>query len=125
MLSYCSYRAQLEKVAELEREKQRLKDHTSSLEAQIVLKVRAVKEAEGRIEQMEEKHKEVGTCTCCIRYTMHIYMYMYLVQMDMHCVFARLNSLRTNSRKAETQDLKCLRLIHQHLSTHVYRIFMW
>ena len=58
---YLSYKAQLEKVAELEREKQQLKDRASSLEAQLILKKRAVKEVEGRIEQVEEKHKEVGT----------------------------------------------------------------
>ena len=68
VLSHSSYRAQLEKVAELEKEKQRLKDHASSLEDQLVLKGRAVKEAEGRIEQVEEKHKEVT-----VRQRVHIY----------------------------------------------------
>ena len=46
-------------MAELEREKQQMKDHTYSLEAQLVLKGRAVKGAEGRIEEAELKHKEV------------------------------------------------------------------
>lgn len=56
----------------LEKEKKQLKDRANSLEAQVVLKGRAVKEVEGVIEQVEQKHKEVGTihftsCTCiCI-----------------------------------------------------------
>ena len=53
----------MEKLAELEREKQRLKDRASSFEAQLVLKGRAVKEVEGRIEQVEEKHKEAVSYT--------------------------------------------------------------
>ena len=50
----------------LEKEKRQLKDRANSLEAQLVLKGRAVKEVDGRIEQMEQKHKEV--CTTCRRY---------------------------------------------------------
>ena len=61
----------MEKLAELEREKQRLKDRASSFEAQLVLKGRAVKEVEGRIEQVEEKHKEVCTCSCTYMYTVY------------------------------------------------------
>ena len=58
----------------LEKEKKQLKDRANSLEAQLVLKGRAVKEVEGMIEQVEQKHKEVGpthftscTCTCMPR----------------------------------------------------------
>ena len=56
----------------LEKEKRQLKDRANSLEAQLVLKGRAVKEVEGRIEQTEQKHKKVGT-TCCmyIMYKVH------------------------------------------------------
>ena len=57
---YLSYRTQLEKMAELEREKQQMKDRSFSLEAQLILKGRAVKEVEGRIDQIELKHKEVN-----------------------------------------------------------------
>ena len=44
----------------LEKEKRQLKDRANSLEAQLVLKGRAVKEVEGMIEQVEQKHKEVS-----------------------------------------------------------------
>ena len=57
---YSSFKAQLEKLAVLEKEKRQLKDRANSMEAQLVLKGRAVKEVEGRIEQVEEKHKKVG-----------------------------------------------------------------
>ena len=60
----CSFKAQLEKMAGLEREKQQMRDRAYSLEAQLVLKSRAVKEAEGRIEETELKQKGVCTCTC-------------------------------------------------------------
>ena len=64
----CSFKAQLEKIAGLEREKQQMRDRAYSLEAQLVLKGRAVKEAEGRIEEAELKQKEVctRTCTCTV-----------------------------------------------------------
>ena len=64
-LSNC--RAQLEEVAVLEKEKRELKEHANSLEAQLLLKGRVVKEMEGRMEQVEEKHKEVGTHCYCHR----------------------------------------------------------
>ena len=51
----------------LEKEKRQLKDQANSLEAQLVLKGRAVKEVEGMIEQVEQKHKEVST-------TYYVYM---------------------------------------------------
>ena len=63
---YSSFKAQLEKLAVLEKEKRQLKDRANSMEAQLVLKGRAVKEVEGRIEQVEEKHKKVGITNCII-----------------------------------------------------------
>ena len=60
-------RAQLEEVAVLEKEKRELKELANSLEAQLVLKGRVVKEMEGRMEQVEEKHKEVGIHCYCRR----------------------------------------------------------
>ena len=62
----CSFKAQLEKIAGLEREKQQMRDRSYSLEAQLVLKGRAVKEAEGRIEETELKQKKVCTFTCTV-----------------------------------------------------------
>jgi hypothetical protein len=81
ILNFSSYKVQLEKLAVLEKEKKQLKDRANSLEAQLVLKGRAVKEVEGMIEQVEQKHKEVGTVYFYYTYH-HTYTYVYA-----YCVY--------------------------------------
>jgi hypothetical protein len=80
ILNFSSYKVQLEKLAVLEKEKKQLKDRANSLEAQLVLKGRAVKEVEGMIEQVEQKHKEVGTVYFTAHTIIHVHvLYAYLV----------------------------------------------
>lgn len=78
VLIFSSYKAQLEKLAVLEKEKRQLKDRANSLEAQLVLKGRAVKEVEGMIEQVEEKHKEVGITKGLLSHYTCIYVLLKL-----------------------------------------------
>ena len=68
-------------MAELEREKQKMKDRSFSLEAQLILKGRAVKEVEGRIDQNELKHKEVSILLCLSA------IWVVHGHVNVHCVF--------------------------------------
>ena len=86
VLIFSSYKALLEKLAVLEKEKRQLKDRANSLEAQLALKGRAVKEVEGMIEQVEEKHKEVsvikGLLSLLYKFNVHLVFlksHVYLV----------------------------------------------
>ena len=80
----CSFNAQLEKMAGLEREKQQMRDRAYSLEAQLVLKGRAVKEVEGRIEETELKQKEV--CTCGVMEVLHVHVHVHVCSTVNPCI---------------------------------------